>query len=28
VDTRTEARIQKALLWLMQGRTGFVIAHP
>ena len=27
VDTRTEARIQKALLHLMQGRTSFVIAH-
>jgi ATP-binding cassette subfamily B protein len=27
VDTRTEARIQKALLRLMQGRTSFVIAH-
>jgi ATP-binding cassette, subfamily B, multidrug efflux pump len=27
VDTRTEARIQKALLSLMQGRTSFVIAH-
>jgi ATP-binding cassette, subfamily B, multidrug efflux pump len=27
VDTRTEARIQKALLGLMQGRTSFVIAH-
>jgi ATP-binding cassette subfamily B protein len=27
VDTRTEARIQKALLWLMEGRTSFVIAH-
>jgi len=27
VDTRTEARIQKALLTLMQGRTSFVIAH-
>jgi ATP-binding cassette subfamily B protein len=27
VDTRTEARIQKALLRLMQGRTAFVIAH-
>ena len=27
VDTRTEARIQKALLNLMQGRTSFVIAH-
>jgi ATP-binding cassette subfamily B protein len=27
VDTRTEIRIQKALLHLMQGRTSFVIAH-
>jgi ATP-binding cassette subfamily B protein len=27
VDTRTEARIQKALLHLMAGRTSFVIAH-
>jgi len=27
VDTRTEARIQKALLRLMQNRTSFVIAH-
>ncbi|MCX5820816.1 MAG: ABC transporter ATP-binding protein [Deltaproteobacteria bacterium] len=27
VDTRTEARIQKALLTLMAGRTSFVIAH-
>ncbi len=27
VDTRTEARIQAALLRLMQGRTSFVIAH-
>jgi ATP-binding cassette subfamily B protein len=27
VDTRTEARIQKALLRLMYGRTSFVIAH-
>jgi ATP-binding cassette, subfamily B, multidrug efflux pump len=27
VDTRTEARIQKALLQLMKGRTSFVIAH-
>jgi ATP-binding cassette subfamily B multidrug efflux pump len=27
VDTRTEARIQKALLKLMDGRTSFVIAH-
>ena len=27
VDTRTEIRIQKALLKLMHGRTSFVIAH-
>jgi ATP-binding cassette subfamily B multidrug efflux pump len=27
VDTRTEARIQKALLRLRHGRTSFVIAH-
>lgn len=27
VDTRTEARIQKALLRLVKGRTSFVIAH-
>jgi ATP-binding cassette subfamily B multidrug efflux pump len=27
VDTRTEVRIQKALLKLMKGRTSFVIAH-
>jgi ATP-binding cassette subfamily B multidrug efflux pump len=27
VDTRTEARIQLALLRLMEGRTSFVIAH-
>jgi ATP-binding cassette subfamily B protein len=27
VDTRTEARIQAALLRLMRGRTSFVIAH-
>ena len=27
VDTRTELRIQKALLILMKGRTSFVIAH-
>lgn len=27
VDTRTEARIQQALLRLMHGRTSFVIAH-
>jgi ATP-binding cassette, subfamily B, multidrug efflux pump len=27
VDTRTELRIQAALLRLMEGRTSFVIAH-
>lgn len=27
VDTRTEARIQKAMKNLMEGRTSFVIAH-
>ena len=27
VDTRTEIRIQKAFLTMMQGRTSFVIAH-
>jgi ATP-binding cassette subfamily B protein len=27
VDTRTETRIQRALLRLMEGRTSFVIAH-
>jgi ATP-binding cassette subfamily B protein len=27
VDTRTEVRIQQALLRLMEGRTSFVIAH-
>ena len=27
IDTRTEARIQKSLLRLMEGRTSFVIAH-
>jgi ATP-binding cassette subfamily B protein len=27
VDTRTETRIQKALLRLMKGRTSFIIAH-
>lgn len=27
VDTRTEVRIQRGLLRLMQGRTAFVIAH-
>jgi ATP-binding cassette subfamily B protein len=27
IDTRTEIRIQRALLRLMEGRTSFVIAH-
>lgn len=27
VDTRTEKKIQQALLHLMQGRTSFIIAH-
>ncbi|MDB4935021.1 MAG: type transport system ATP-binding protein and permease [Labilithrix sp.] len=27
IDTRTEARIQRSLLRLMEGRTSFVIAH-
>jgi ATP-binding cassette subfamily B protein len=27
VDTRTEARIQQALLWIMDRQTSFVIAH-
>ena len=27
VDSRTEMRIQKAMLTLMKGRTCFVIAH-
>ena len=27
MDTRTEVRIQNALLRLMKGRTSFVIAH-
>lgn len=27
VDTRTKARIQKAMLGLMRGRTSFVMAH-
>ena len=27
VDTRTESRIQKAMKYLMEGRTSFVIAH-
>mgnify|MGYP000320338865 FL=1 len=27
VDTRTEVKIQRAMLNLMEGRTSFVIAH-
>jgi ATP-binding cassette subfamily B protein len=27
VDTRTEKKLQEALLRLMEGRTSFVIAH-
>jgi len=27
VDTRTEVQIQKAMEYLMKGRTSFVIAH-
>ena len=27
VDTRTELRIQQAMLSLMKGRTSFIIAH-
>jgi ATP-binding cassette subfamily B protein len=27
VDTRTELRIQEAMLKLMHGRTSFIIAH-
>ncbi|NCB05956.1 MAG: ATP-binding cassette domain-containing protein, partial [Clostridia bacterium] len=27
IDTRTEARIQKAFQRLMQGRTSFIVAH-
>jgi ATP-binding cassette subfamily B protein len=27
IDTRTEARIQKAFDTLMQGRTTFIVAH-
>ena len=27
IDTRTELRIQKAFLKLMQGRTSFIVAH-
>ena len=27
IDTRTEFKIQEAMLWLMKGRTTFIIAH-
>jgi len=27
IDTRTEARIQKAFDTMMQGRTSFIVAH-
>src|SRR5690606_7142381 len=27
IDTRTEARLQKALSILLEGRTSFVVAH-
>ena len=27
IDTRTEFRIQKAFLTMMQGRTSFIVAH-
>ena len=27
IDTRTEIRIQKAFLTMMQGRTSFIVAH-
>ncbi len=27
IDTRTEIRIQKAFAQMMQGRTGFIVAH-
>ena len=27
IDTRTEARIQKAFATMMEGRTGFIVAH-
>ena len=27
IDTRTELRIQKAFLTMMQGRTSFIVAH-
>ena len=27
IDTRTEMKIQKAFLTMMQGRTSFIVAH-
>jgi ATP-binding cassette subfamily B protein len=27
IDTRTEMRIQKAFLTMMEGRTSFIVAH-
>ncbi|MEG1846164.1 MAG: ABC transporter ATP-binding protein, partial [Oscillospiraceae bacterium] len=27
IDTRTEIKIQKSLLELMQGKTAFIVAH-
>jgi len=27
IDTRTEMKIQKAFLALMEGRTSFIVAH-
>ena len=27
IDTRTEARIQKAFQQMMEGRTSFIVAH-
>ena len=27
IDTRTEIRIQKAFLEMMEGRTSFIVAH-
>jgi ATP-binding cassette subfamily B protein len=27
IDTRTEIRIQKAFLAMMEGRTSFIVAH-
>ena len=27
IDTRTEARVQKAMKELMEGRTSFIVAH-